>query len=45
MLIIITVLAYFAALCLLGRLTSRRATNDTFFRADRKSPWQVILLY
>ncbi len=42
MLIIITVLAYFAALCLLGRLTSHRATNDTFFRADRKSPWWAV---
>ena len=42
MLIIITVLAYFAALCLLGRLTSRRATNETFFRADRKSPWWAV---
>ena len=42
MLMIITVLAYFAVLCLLGRLTSRRATNETFFRADRKSPWWMV---
>ena len=42
MLIIITVLAYFAVLCLLGRVTSARATNETFFRADRKSPWTMV---
>ena len=42
MLIIITVLAYFAVLCLLGRVTSARATNETFFRADRKSPWAMV---
>lgn len=42
MLIIITVMAYFAALYVFGRLTSRRATNETFFRADRKSPWPLV---
>ena len=42
MLVIITVLAYFAVLCVLGRVTSMRATNETFFRADRKSPWAMV---
>ena len=42
MLVIITVLAYFAVLCVLGRVTSMRATNEMFFRADRKSPWAMV---
>lgn len=42
MLIIITVLAYFAVLYVLGRVTSAHATNETFFRADRKSPWPMV---
>lgn len=42
MLIIITVLAYFGMLYLLSRFTSSRATNSTFFRADRKSPWMLV---
>ena len=42
MLIIITVLAYFSVLYGLSRLTSARATNETFFRADRKSPWAMV---
>lgn len=42
MLITITILAYFAALLLLSKLTSRKATNNTFYRADRKSPWHMV---
>ena len=42
MLVIITVLAYFAVLSVLGRLTAGRATNSTFYRADRKSPWAMV---
>ena len=42
MLIIITVLTYFVALFALSRLTSRRATNESFYRADRRSPWYMV---
>lgn len=42
MLVIITVLAYFGVLYVLGRLTSANATNSTFYRADRKSPWPMV---
>ena len=42
MLIIITVLAYFSVLYGLSRLTSARATNETFFRANCKSPWAMV---
>lgn len=42
MLIITTVLAYFGVLFMLSRLTSAKATNETFFRADRKSPWPMV---
>lgn len=43
MLILITVAAYFAALMLLSRLTARRrADNETFFRANRRSPWYMV---
>lgn len=42
MLVIITVLAYFGVLFVLGRLTSAHATNATFYRADRKSPWPMV---
>ena len=42
MIIFITVLAYFATLLFLSRLTSRRADNDAFFRANRHSPWYMV---
>ena len=42
MVIILTVLAYFAVLFAVGRLTSRRATNSSFYRADRRSPWPMV---
>ena len=42
MLIIVTILAYFCVLYGISRLTSARATNETFFRADRKSPWAMV---
>lgn len=42
MTIILTVLTYFVALFALSRLTSRRATNETFYRADRRSPWYMV---
>ena len=42
MAIILTVLAYFAVLFTVARLTSRRATNESFYRADRRSPWPMV---
>ena len=42
MVIIITILAYFSILLVFSRLTSRCATNDTFYRANRRSPWYMV---
>lgn len=42
MVIIITILAYFSILLVFSRLTSRRATNDTFYRANCRSPWYMV---
>jgi Na+/proline symporter len=33
---------YFAVLVLISRLTSRGATTDTFFTANRQSPWYLV---
>lgn len=42
MIIVITILAYFATLLLLSRLTARRSDNDTFYRGNRRSPWYMV---
>ena len=42
MTILLTVLAYFAVLLGISRLTSRRANNDTFYRARRRAPWYMV---
>lgn len=42
MTMIAIVLAYFALLFAFSRWTSRKATNETFYRADRKSPWYMV---
>ena len=42
MTIIALVLAYFALLFAISRWTGQRATNDTFYRADRRSPWYMV---
>ena len=39
---ILTILAYFLILFGVSRWTSRKATNETFFRAERKSPWYLV---
>ena len=36
------ILGYFAVLYGISRLTGRQATNETFFRANRKSPWYMV---
>ena len=42
MTILLTVLAYFAVLFCISRLTSRRADNQTFYRANRRAPWYMV---
>lgn len=42
MLIISTVLAYFAILLLISRFTARLSNNDIFFRGNRQSPWYMV---
>lgn len=37
-----TIFGYFLILLILSRLTTRNANNDTFFRADRRSPWPLV---
>ena len=36
------ILGYFAVLFAISRLTARRATNETFFRGNRQSPWYMV---
>ncbi len=40
--IVAVVLAYFALLFGISRWVGRKATNETFYRADRQSPWYMV---
>ena len=42
MIIVATVLIYFAVLWVVSRLTTRKSSNEAFFRAERKSPWYMV---
>lgn len=42
MIIVATIVIYFGVLMLFSRLTGRSATNATFFRGDRESPWYMV---
>ena len=42
MIIIMTILLYFAVLLGVSRLTAKKATNETFYRGERRSPWYVV---
>ena len=42
MIILITVLIYFLALLVIGRITTRHSDNDTFYRGNRRSPWYMV---
>lgn len=42
MLILITFFAYFFCLLAFSRWTARRATNETFYRGNRRSPWYMV---
>ena len=44
MLILTTILIYFCVLMVMGRVTSRKSTNDTFYRGERKSPCYMLAL-
>ena len=40
--LIIIILAYFAILFGISRLTSKKADNSTFYRANRRAPWYMV---
>ena len=42
MTILLTILAYFVVLLGISRLTSRKANNDTFYRARKRAPWYMV---
>lgn len=42
MIIIGTILAYFCLLLLISRATGHKADNETFFRANGRSPWYLV---
>ena len=42
MTILLLVLAYFVVLFGISRLTSRKANNEMFYRANRKAPWYMV---
>mgnify|MGYP000994688228 FL=1 len=42
MIIIGTILAYFCSLLLISRATGHKADNETFFRANGRSPWYLV---
>ncbi|MCH5241325.1 MAG: sodium:solute symporter [Muribaculaceae bacterium] len=44
LLVLLIILAYFAILFLISRLTSKRANNSTFFVGNRKMPWLIVAL-
>lgn len=42
MTIIFTILIYFCFLLIFSRVTSHKANNEMFYRANRKSPWYMV---
>ena len=42
MMLLLVVLTYFAVLFGISRWSARRATNETFFRGERRSPWWLV---
>ena len=42
MIIVATVLVYFLVLLCFSRLTAHKANNETFYRANRRSPWYMV---
>ncbi len=44
MIMIAVVLCYFALLFAISRWTGRRATNQTFYRGNKQSPWYLVAI-
>jgi len=44
MVMIAVVLCYFALLFAISRWTGRRATNQTFYRGNKQSPWYLVAI-
>lgn len=42
MIIVATVLIYFLVLMAFSRFTAHKANNETFYRANRRSPWYMV---
>ncbi len=42
MIILITILAYFCLIFFVSKVVSRGASNETFFRANKRSPWAIV---
>ena len=42
MTIILTILVYFCILLVFSKMTSRKANNEAFYRANRRSPWYMV---
>jgi Na+/proline symporter len=42
MLVLITVIVYFAVLLLLSHLVDKRGGNAAFFTGNRQSPWPLV---
>lgn len=42
LLVVSVMVVYFAALIIISLITSRGATTDTFFTANRQSPWYLV---
>ena len=40
--ILLILLAYFGILFYISRVTSRKATNDTYFRSGKSAPWALV---
>lgn len=40
--ILLLIAAYFGVLILISHFTSKNATNDSFFKANRQSPWYIV---
>ena len=40
--ILLLIVAYFGILILISYFTGKKADNDTFFKANRQSPWYVV---
>ena len=42
MAIALTIFIYFSILFFVSKITARRATNSTFFSANKRSPWYMV---